>query len=306
MAGSPSSPGGRLSIGAVSRATGIPVETLRTWEQRYGFPTPERTSTGHRLYSVAIIGRLRRIAEALARGHRASHAVTASDEALARLIDTTTAPVAAASPPSPVEDDTLEPLLRAAAACDADALRRILLADWAALGPLGFLDRRVGPFLNAVGRAWAHGTLDVRHEHFVTDRLDDLLRRLRAPFDEQATGPTVVLTTLPGEAHALGLVMASLLLATAGLRVVSLGSQTPIDEIEALATDLGARAVAISLSSATRGAASRRALTALRRRLPSRIQMVVGGDGAPSSLEGVLTLGGFGDLLAWAQQIRTT
>ena len=54
----------RVSIGALSRATGIPVETLRTWESRYGFPVPERRPSGHRLYPLAIVPRLRRIAEA--------------------------------------------------------------------------------------------------------------------------------------------------------------------------------------------------------------------------------------------------
>ena len=34
--------GARLSIGALSRATGIAVETLRTWESRYGFPVLPR------------------------------------------------------------------------------------------------------------------------------------------------------------------------------------------------------------------------------------------------------------------------
>ena len=63
--------GGKLSIGALSRVTGIPPETLRTWEQRYGFPLPERKPSGHRVYPVTSVPRLRRIAEALARGHRA-------------------------------------------------------------------------------------------------------------------------------------------------------------------------------------------------------------------------------------------
>ena len=29
----------------------IPPATLRTWEERYGLPTPERSPGGHRLYS---------------------------------------------------------------------------------------------------------------------------------------------------------------------------------------------------------------------------------------------------------------
>jgi hypothetical protein len=47
---------GQISIGALSRATGIPVETLRTWEARYGFPIPERKRSGHRVYSGGIPG----------------------------------------------------------------------------------------------------------------------------------------------------------------------------------------------------------------------------------------------------------
>ena len=39
------------SIGAVARMLDIPPATLRTWEERYGLPTPERSPGGHRLYS---------------------------------------------------------------------------------------------------------------------------------------------------------------------------------------------------------------------------------------------------------------
>ena len=57
----------KLSIGALARATGIAVETLRTWESRYGFPAPERKPSGHRVYPVSSIARLRRIRETDAR-----------------------------------------------------------------------------------------------------------------------------------------------------------------------------------------------------------------------------------------------
>ena len=57
-----------LSIGALSRATGIPVETLRTWERRYGFPAPHtRSQGGHRLYSPTIIRRLELLQQAITR-----------------------------------------------------------------------------------------------------------------------------------------------------------------------------------------------------------------------------------------------
>src|SRR5687768_4224959 len=54
-----------LSIGALSRATGVPADTLRTWERRYGFPAAERTESGHRRYSLLTLERLRLMVRAL-------------------------------------------------------------------------------------------------------------------------------------------------------------------------------------------------------------------------------------------------
>src|SRR5512145_157600 len=82
----PDSKGARLSIGALSRATGIPVETLRTWEARYGFPVPERRPSGHRVYPASVVPRLRKVAEALARGHRAAQVVPANERSLTTLL----------------------------------------------------------------------------------------------------------------------------------------------------------------------------------------------------------------------------
>jgi DICT domain-containing protein len=42
-----------LSIGEVSRRTGIPVAGLRNWEQRYGLPRPQRSPSGQRRYTEA-------------------------------------------------------------------------------------------------------------------------------------------------------------------------------------------------------------------------------------------------------------
>jgi MerR family transcriptional regulator, light-induced transcriptional regulator len=39
-----------LSIGELARQTGVPAATLRSWEDRYGFPRPQRLEGGHRRY----------------------------------------------------------------------------------------------------------------------------------------------------------------------------------------------------------------------------------------------------------------
>ena len=86
-----------MSIGAISKATNIPVNTLRTWERRYGFPIPARTSGGHRLYEPTVIRHLRLVVRALRQGHRPSQVLKQDVADLASLLNQS-APV---SPPPP-------------------------------------------------------------------------------------------------------------------------------------------------------------------------------------------------------------
>ncbi len=297
----PESSEGRLSIGALARATGIPVETLRTWEARYGFPAPERKPSGHRLYPLSSVPRLRRIAEALTRGHRAGEVVPASDQVLDDLLRATPAP---ASPPGVAREPAGHlDLMRVITDFDGPALTHILLQDWARLGPLGFLEDRVIPAVRDIGEAWKDGRLEIRHEHFFSERAGDLLRSLRIPFEERATGPLVILSTLPGEAHGLGLQMAALVLAVSGCRILFLGTEVPATEIATLARDTNARAVAVSVSKATRGPASANQIGHLRRLLPRRVSVIVGGDGAPRPHAGIEVLQDLAALEAWGRRI---
>jgi MerR family transcriptional regulator, light-induced transcriptional regulator len=289
----------RLSIGALSRATAIPVDTLRTWERRYGYPVPERTSSGHRLYPLDAVARLQRIAEALAAGHRASQVVAATDVDLAALLQG--APAAPAS--TTVGSVDAGSLLDATVRLDSQGLLRPLLTEWARLGPLDFLRGRLGPLLDEVGEAWAAGRLAISREHFLAERIGDLLRTLRMPFDERARGPLFVLATLPGESHALGLQMVALLLATLGHRVCYLGTEVPVSQVATLVDDLDARAAAVSVSAATRGRRVARQLAQLRRVLPAHVELVVGGAGAPESCAGVRVIRDLEALHVWASTI---
>jgi len=287
-------PSARLTIGALSRATGIPVETLRTWESRYGFPEPERKPSGHRLYPAALVPRLRRIAAALARGHRASECVPASDDELDALLGTSSpGTFASESEPLPAPGEDLGPMLEAVSTFDADRLTRMLLGEWARLGPMEFLTRRVAPLVHLVGDQWRGGQLQITHEHFLSERLADILRTVRLPFDARASGPLVVCATLPGERHALGLQMAALVAAVEGWRVLYLGTEVPPEQVVSTALEAGARVVALSVSSATSGPASLEMLSGLRRELPARVPMLVGGQGAPPGSPGIEALGDF-------------
>jgi methanogenic corrinoid protein MtbC1 len=293
-----------LSIGALSRATGIAVETLRTWESRYGFPQPERKPSGHRLYPLAAVPRLRRIAQALALGHRAGQVVGASEGALGQLLAAAPAlpPAASAGPEPAVAPAETAPLLRHAARFEAERLRQALVGDWARLGPVEFLETRVAPLLEAIGEAWARGELDVRHEHFLSEQVSDLLGSLRQPLEERARGPLVAFATLPGELHGLGLQMSALVLTAAGCRALYLGTDVPVAQLVTLARELPVRAVAVSVSRAARGTAAA-GLRRLRAALPRRVRLLTGGRGAPAPRAGIELVTSLRELDAWGRSL---
>jgi methanogenic corrinoid protein MtbC1 len=279
--------GGLLTIGALSTATGIPVDTIRTWERRYGYPLPERKPSGHRVYSLSTVPRLRRVAQAIARGHRAAEVLPATESALevllASLPPAITEPAVARGAPG--ESGMLMPADATEAlgwirGFDAERLKRWFQTDWARLGPLQFLEYRAAAFLRAVGEAWAAKELEVRHEHFASAVLGDFLRSVRQPLDDRARGPIAALATLPGELHGLGLEMAALVFALAEWRPLILGVDTPIEQVAALTREVPIAAVALSC---VQPQGSRRAaqVRALRRKLPRHVPLVVGGSGAP-------------------------
>ncbi len=57
---SPSLAGG-LTISAVAARTGVSVSVLRAWEERFGFPLPDRLESGHRRYAEHDVERIRRV-----------------------------------------------------------------------------------------------------------------------------------------------------------------------------------------------------------------------------------------------------
>jgi len=72
--------------GAAARLAGIPVETLRVWERRYGVVSPPLSSGGRRLYSAENVQRLRLIKQLLARGNAIGVVATLSTTDLQQML----------------------------------------------------------------------------------------------------------------------------------------------------------------------------------------------------------------------------
>lgn len=86
--------------GAAARLAGVPVETLRVWERRYGVTAPCRSVHGQRLYSLAEIRRLSLVKQLVDLGNQIGTIAQFPDEQLTSMLAIARAqlPGAAAAP----------------------------------------------------------------------------------------------------------------------------------------------------------------------------------------------------------------
>ena len=272
-----------LGIGALSKACGIPAETLRTWERRYGFPVPlEREESTHRRYPLEAVERLRLIKTALANGNKPSAVVGAPLEDLHQLVA-----LEGSAANETHRHDPLVSWFTAVEMLDAEALDRAFARDWDERGAMRFLEELAAPFLVELGERWNRGDISVAHEHFASHRLAGFLTLCRERSGLGSRQKCVLVTTLPGEQHTLGAHMAAVIFNLAGLQVVFLGPDTPVRDLAQAANRRGAVAVAVSASIGYPREQLQAQIRQLSRELSPSMTLFVGGAGAAGDTEAV-------------------
>lgn len=261
------------SIGAVERDTGIGRDTLRVWERRYGFPEPLRNDRGERIYSEVQLRQLQRIRRLLDQGMRPGKLLPLSLQALDELEAELNAKTTA------VHDQHINSIIQAVYSADAEQVASLLRAEYLQRGMHGFILHSVAPLLRTVGELWGSGKLFIYQEHFLSQQL---IRFLNVEIDQllkTATKPQVLLATLPGEKHTLGLLMVAALLASQGISAVYLGGEVPMDQIEKAVQDFKVDIVGITFSAAYLYKNIRSHLIELRALLPDSVEIWTGGEG---------------------------
>jgi DNA-binding transcriptional MerR regulator/methylmalonyl-CoA mutase cobalamin-binding subunit len=257
----------------VERETGLSKDVLRMWERRYGFPRPQRDDNGERQYTVGEIAKLHAIKRLLDGGMRPAKIIHGTLEELNALADARS-PGRDPSLPQEFEHDVLSMLRSHDTPGLQNALANLLMRQ----GLQKFVLETVTPLNRAIGEAWMRGELQVFEEHLYTEQLQVALRTAINAFPRQTGTPRVLLTTFPGEQHGLGLLMVEALLVPEGAQCISLGVQTPIEDIRRAALAHKAHLVALSFSGAFPLRQASEGLAALRSQLPSSVTLWAGGE----------------------------
>lgn len=262
------------TVQAVERATGITGSRLRTWERRYGVPSPPRSPSGRRLYSEDDVQLVRRMAALIEAGISVAQAADAvkAGESWAPPPAIHVEP----SSPSPIVANVVANLVEGARRLDSVLLDDILVRASHELGWADALDFVVFPALRRVGDEWPAGHFTPAHEHLLSEAVRLRLSAAAAEAAPSPARPLVVMACPEDEMHDLGLASLRLLLRQGGVTVSYLGADVPtralIEAVESL------RPQAVVLSGVT-GASEPTIALAARELLQSkwRGQVFVGG-----------------------------
>jgi DNA-binding transcriptional MerR regulator len=218
-----------LRIGELSRRVGVPVESLRAWERRYGLLAPSRTPGGFRLYGEDDVARVLAMRAHLGEGLSAAEA--------ARLALAEEAAETAAVPVPVMDAKELEAALDR---FDETAAQRALDRLLATLTLDVVLRDVLMPYLHELGERWEQSKASVAQEHFASNLVRGRLMALARSWDRGA-GPKALLACAEGELHDLPLVGFGLALREHGWRISYLGADTPVasvvDAVHALLPD---------------------------------------------------------------------
>ena len=235
-----------FNLKAVVHETGLKSDTLRAWERRYGLPAPQRTPSGHRLYSQRDIDILKWLIARQQEGMSISRAVHLWHQVADGEVERVSAAAQAskvrevARPDGAARASTLlsnvdELRKRWVNDClrfDEQAADQTLSTAFAMFGTdtvcLNILQRGLAD----IGTGWHEGRVTAQQEHFASEAAIRRLEAMVASTPAPTRPGRLLLGCPPDERHTFVLIMLTLLLRRRGFDVIYLGANIPFDHIE--------------------------------------------------------------------------
>jgi MerR family transcriptional regulator, light-induced transcriptional regulator len=228
---------GKYTVNEVEERTGVPAATLRQWERRYGFPLPERSDSGYRLYGDDDLRHIRAMKQHIEDGVPASRAA-----AMVR------------------SEGDVERGPRSLAALRADLVEALVALDE------GLADRVIGEAhalhpledvvldlfrstMTELGERWHAGRIATTTEHFASSYIQGRLRQLMGLAGNSRNGQRVIVACAPHDQHEIGAMMLAVMLRREGYHVLYVGANTPVADLADMARAVRPAAVMVSASS---------------------------------------------------------
>lgn len=247
MKSSPDAP--TFNLKAVVQETGLKPDTLRAWERRYGLPEPQRTESGHRLYSQKDIQLLKWLIARQDEGMSISRAVelwrrleTEERDPLQTLpiLSPTVVQTNGYAPSAPTpstsgangNSDTITQAREAwVAACinfDEQQAERIVSQAFGLFSVERVCMDLLQKGLAKIGEGWYAGQVTVQQEHFASALAMRRMEALMAATPTPTRPGRILIGCPPEEGHTFIPLMLALLLRRRGWDILFLGADIPM------------------------------------------------------------------------------
>lgn len=274
--------GVHYSIKMAAQKTGLTPHVIRMWQKRYEAVNPERSESHRRLYSDKEIERLTLLRVATQSGHRIGDIAQLTEEDLRSLVSEIPPGREPAKPLPASTHGVLERIVASTKSMDPAALEDAFDHSAVTFGHHGMLKSVIAPAAQIVGELWRDGVITAAHEHFFSGSVRTFLLRRFKPFAVSDRAPRMVVVTPLGQLHELGAAMVAAAARDMGWKVFYLGANLPASDIAGAAIKHKADAVALSIVFPGDDSELPRELEYLRKLLPAKTDLLVGGRASPS------------------------
>lgn len=215
-----------FTIKDLENLSGIKAHTIRIWEQRYSFIKPNRTGTNIRYYCNQELKTILNISLLNKYGYKISHIDKMSEQELKSKI-------IYLSDKEAQRERIVNELIASMIDLDIEPFEEVLDNYILTKGIDKAINQIIFPFLDRIGILWVTGHIHPAQEHLVTN----VIRQKLIVGIEGVVTPVridkLLLLFLPeGEYHELGILYVYYLLKSKGAKVLYLGSDMPLKDIE--------------------------------------------------------------------------
>ena len=240
---------------AVAQETGLNPITIRTWEQRYGLPRPQRTEGGHRQYTQRDIEIFKWLIACQKKGlsirHAAEtwHSLEAQGQdplSLAAKPQQKLTSVQLQTTPSNQLDELREQWIAACMAFEREAAEALLTQAFSYFPAEIVCTELLQKGIAQIGEGWYRGDVTVQQEHFATALAVRRLEALVAATSQPLHSERILIFCAPDDYHVFSPLLLTFLLLRRGWDVLYLGANVPTETLNKTVAQIAPKLVIIS------------------------------------------------------------
>ena len=218
-----------FTIKDLENLSGIKAHTIRIWEQRYSFLRPKRTDTNIRFYSNDELKTVLNISLLNKYGYKISHIDRMSAEEIKEKI-------LSLSQSQAQQERIITELIQQMVDLDPGSFETTLNNYIFTRGIEKTIIYIIFPFLERIGILWVTSHINSAQEHLISNIIrQKLIVGIENTVCHLQVNKSVLLFLPEGEHHELGLLFIYYLLKNRGVKVLYIGSDSPLKDVEYVA-----------------------------------------------------------------------